>query len=257
MIHFARPEEPAHFDERVRAPGRRFLESRRRRGALLPYWRRVLPELEAGFRGMCAYTAMWLGSPGTVDHFVPTSRDRRLAYEWSNYRYAVPWINSSKQDLAPEEILDPHEVENGWFEVILPSCQLVMTEACPPEKRRQAETMLRRLQLQDGENVLRYRRAWLKAYREGELSLALLKKMAPLVAWAVMKEAAEARRAAAEKRGARKVDPPSERRRVARGSGGTPGKPRTGKGSSQAKGSGRTGAGGERPSASRGTAHRR
>ena len=42
---------------------------------------------------------------GTVDHFLSTDQRRDLAYEWTNYRYATGWLNSSKQTLD-QEILD-------------------------------------------------------------------------------------------------------------------------------------------------------
>ncbi|MGK4006664.1 hypothetical protein WMF31_28850 [Sorangium sp. So ce1036] len=141
---------------------------------------------------------MWLSAPGTVDHFVSRDEDRSLAYEWTNFRYAAAWINRSKSALRSDQVLDPFEVGDGWFEVILPSCQMVLADRCPPELRERAQTMLKRLKLGDGEGVVSYRQEWYRMYCEGELSLEGLARKAPLIARAVRKQQ---ERAAAEPSG--------------------------------------------------------
>ena len=167
MIPVERVPEPPDFDARVRNA----------------------PALRVAFKDLCGYTAMWLSAPGTVDHFVSRDEDRSLAYEWTNFRYAAAWINSSKSALRSDQVLDPFEVEQGWFEVLLPSCQMVMTSRCPPELRDRAQTMLKRLRLGDGEDVVRYRQEWYRMYCEGELTLDGLARKAPLIARAIQKHA--------------------------------------------------------------------
>ena len=108
--------------------------------------------------------------------------DRNLAYEWANYRYASHWINSSKHGA---KVLDPFEVEDGWFEILLPSLQLVLTDRVPAKRRDLAERTLERLNLRDDERVVRQRREWYRMYEAGELSLEGLRKKAPLIARAV------------------------------------------------------------------------
>jgi hypothetical protein len=122
---------------------------------------------------------------GTTDHFVSCDEDRTKAYDWANYRYASGWVNASKQNLLSTDILDPFEVRDGWFKIILPSLQLVVSEAIPPELRAKAEFVLRRLHLRDDERVIRQRRAWYRMYQSGEISLLGLHKVAPLIARAV------------------------------------------------------------------------
>jgi hypothetical protein len=137
-----------------------------------------------GFKNRCGYTAMW-DLNGTVDHFRSIKRDRSLAYEWSNYRYASQWLNSSKR---AGEVLDPHEVGEGWFEILLPSLQLVMTSKVPQEARALVEATLRALPIVHDERILRQRRAWYAEYQAGRLSLEGLRVMAPLIAAAVEKQ---------------------------------------------------------------------
>ncbi|WP_208729785.1 hypothetical protein [Corallococcus exercitus] len=135
--------------------------------------------------GRCAYTAMWLGSPGTADHFVSIDEDRSLAYEWSNLRYSVGWLNSRKKALVSRRLLDPFEVQDGWFAILLPSLQLQVTDRCPPALRVRAGETLRLLGLDHDERVVRYRRQWLHEYEQRRVSLDFLEDKAPLVARAV------------------------------------------------------------------------
>ncbi|MEW6279241.1 MAG: hypothetical protein AB1758_11490 [Candidatus Eremiobacterota bacterium] len=120
-----------------------------------------------------------------MDHFVSWKEDPSRAYDWGNYRYASGWINSSKSNEPSSRLLDPYQVEDGWFELILPSLQLVLTEAVPEEFRARAAHMLMRLRLRDGEQVVRQRRTWLELYESGQLTLEALERMAPLIARAV------------------------------------------------------------------------
>lgn len=125
---------------------------------------------------------------GTVDHFVSWHEDPNLAYEWSNYRYASGWINSSKQNLTSAQLLDPFDVGEDWFEILLPSLQLVATKTIPTKYRKRAQTMLTRLGLRDDERILRQRREWYRLYQEKKLTLDGLRELAPLIATAVEKQ---------------------------------------------------------------------
>jgi hypothetical protein len=49
----------------------------------------------------------------SVDHFVPKSVDKNLAYEWSNYRLSSLRLNSYKGDRT--DVLDPFLILKGWF----------------------------------------------------------------------------------------------------------------------------------------------
>lgn len=124
---------------------------------------------------------------GTVDHFISVDEDRSRAYDWTNYRFSAAWINSSKQNLRSSQIIDPFEVDNAWFEILLPSLQLVLTDQVPPDERDRAQFVLDRLHLGHDERILRQRQAWFTMYEKGDLTLAGLEKLAPLIAAAVRK----------------------------------------------------------------------
>lgn len=190
-IDKTRLAEPADFDARCRQAGQQWLLDHPKAGRKpgqrpRDYWSPFKPQLADAFGGLCAYGAMH-EPVGTVDHFLPVDADESLAYEWRNYRFAAGWINSSKNKAV--DILDPLAVCAGWFEVLLPSLQLVMVlERVPEALRELAEQTLIRLHLRDDERVLRQRRMWYRMYQEGKLTLEGLRAVAPLIAAAVEKQ---------------------------------------------------------------------
>lgn len=186
MIHFDPVDEPAQFAERAEKPGKAWLEEHPT-GRPKDLWSPFKSLLAQGFGQLCAYSAMY-EPVGTTDHFVSCDEDRSRAYDWSNYRFASGWINSSKNALKSADILDPFEVQDGWFEILLPSLQLVATAAVPPALRDRAAFVLKRLHLRDDERVLRQRREWYRMYQAGELTLEGLRKKAPLIAAAIVKQ---------------------------------------------------------------------
>lgn len=187
MIPVAAVPEPETFEARARRPGNAWLAANPEAKPVPGLWRAFTGDLAAGFDGRCGYAAMLDPTGGTVDHYLSTENHRRLAYEWSNYRFASAAVNSSKKD-ADDSVLDPFEVGAGWFEISLPSLQLLLTDRVPESHRAKAEFTLKRLQLRDGERVLRWRRSWLELYERGELSLGGLRRVAPLLAEAVERQ---------------------------------------------------------------------
>jgi len=193
MIHFEQSQEPPEFDERCRQRGNQWLAEHPNAARPKDYWTEFKPQLADGFLDLCAYTVMWAAN-GTVDHFLSwkSTRDERpdLAYEWSNYRFCADWMNKSKLN-ADDSVLDPFEVEDGWFEILLPSLQMVITDQVPEHMREKAQYTLIRLHLRDDERVMRQRREWYRMYQSGGLPLDELSRKAPLIAAAVRKQQME------------------------------------------------------------------
>lgn len=182
--------EPHDFDKGCRKKGLAWLEKNPNcKKRPTDYWSPFRLALADGFFDRCGYGAMWISS-GTVDHFVSVNTNKALAYEWSNYRYVESWINSSKNKCNETEILDPFEVELGWFEILLPSLQLVVSDSLPTVYKQRAENTLERLHLRNDERIVRQRQAWYQLYQAGELSLEGLNKKAPLIAAAIKKQTA-------------------------------------------------------------------
>lgn len=179
--------EPDDFDLNCRQHGLAWLASNPNCKRPKDFWSPFRLELAKGFSDRCGYGAMWISS-GTVDHFVSVNANKALAYEWSNYRYVEGWINGSKNKRNEAEILDPFVVGSGWFEILLPSLQLVVSNAIPAEFKQRAENTLNWLHLRDDERILKQRRAWYQQYQEDGLSLEGLRKKAPLIAAAIEKQ---------------------------------------------------------------------
>lgn len=181
--------EPNWFDINCRQNGLAWLGKNPDCKRPKDFWSPFRLELAKGFSDRCGYGAMWISS-GTVDHLVSVNANKALAYEWSNYRYVEGWINSCKNKRIEAEILDPFVVESGWFEILLPSLQLVISDTIPAAFKQRAENTLNWLHLRDDERILKQRRAWYQQYQEDGLSLEGLRKKAPLIAAAVEKQSA-------------------------------------------------------------------
>ena len=128
---------------------------------------------------------MWIAE-GDVEHFRSRKNRSDLTYEWSNYRYIAGSVNGSKGN-HDDKVLDPFEVQDGWFEVLLPSMQLVTTNNLPPALADKAKFTLNQLRLRNGTKVVRSRKRWYQQFTNGTLTLEGLKSNAPLVAKAVTK----------------------------------------------------------------------
>ena len=94
--------------------------------------------------------------------------------------------NGEFPEVRFKDVLDPCEVEEGWFEVSLPDFQLLMTDRLPATHRQRAETTLKDLQLRQGGRARWARWDWYRRYwNNGEPDLVGLRRDAPLVAAAV------------------------------------------------------------------------
>ncbi len=191
MKRFKPMVEPANFDARCRKRGRAWLKANPKYRRPRDYWSEFEPELRETFSNLCGYCVM-LVIRGQVDHFVPVAilkkcKKDRKAYEWSNFRYGEGVINQRKSNHL---VLDPFRVKDDWFEILLPSLQLVLTTAVPARQRKLAEFTIQCLGLRNSEVVIRYRKGFFDLYREGNLTIKGLEEVAPLIATAVRKDLA-------------------------------------------------------------------
>ena len=190
MIRVTPVGKPTEFDAKVKTPGNAWLKahpSAKRPPAL---WKNYTKNLSDGFSDLCGYAAMLDPTGGTVDHYLSYKNHPSRTYEWDNYRFASGTLNSSKKT-ADDTVLDPYAVQAGWFEILLPSLQMRVTNAVPAHLRDKAEYTLKRLKLRDGERIIRWRQSWYDMYTSGRLTLEGLRQVAPLIAEAVDKAIAQ------------------------------------------------------------------
>lgn len=185
MIPVSPPEEPEDFDSKCRKPGKAWLELNPEADPHKnPLWTKFTGKLCEAFSNRCGYRAMYIAS-GTVDHWLSVKSRRDLTYEWSNYRYVDHSVNSAKKPHWEGRLLDPFEVGDDWFEIQLPSLQLVIANITDASTRARAEFTLTKLRLRDGEDILKLRRQWMDLFEQGHLTLDGLRRVAPLLARAV------------------------------------------------------------------------
>jgi hypothetical protein len=183
-MRFARVAEPPGFDA-VRLRGEAWLAEHAAPARPPSWWLPYVPHLAEGFDHRCGYTAMHI-EDGTLDHYLSVATHRGHTYRWDNYRFISGRMNSVKKN-ADARVLDPFEVGDDWFEILLPSLQLVPTDRIPPEERERAAYTLKRLGLRDGAPVMRRREHWFAQFRGTGLSLDGLRQHAPLIGRAVDK----------------------------------------------------------------------
>lgn len=198
MIRVEEVPEPPTFDRDARQPGNAWLAANPRAKAdtFPDLWSPFRDDLARGFRQICGYCAMWTGDPSIDHYFAKESKEGRpRTYEWSNYRFADRRMNSRKR-LLNARVLDPFRIGSDWFEILLPSLEMVVVEErVPIQSRDDAYYTLKILRLND-DNILEIRKQWYIPFVEGLVSLPYLAHKAPLIARAVQKRLSEIPRAA-------------------------------------------------------------
>ena len=206
MIPVTPAPEPADFDSKVRRPGLRAIaelageqpDPPRTAGQpcspvaasrdeippdkFPPYWREVLDDLMRSYHRICAYLCLYIpqgtGAP-SVDHAVAKSRRWDQIYEWSNYRLACSLMNARKG--AAASVLDPFEIEEGWFALELVAFQVVPGSGLPDGVAGAVADTIERLRLNDHE-CCEARAEYAKNYCNRKISFDYLTRHAPFVA---------------------------------------------------------------------------
>ena len=115
----------------------------------------------------------------TVDHFAPKSKHPDLAYEWSNYRLVCGTMNARKNHF--EDVLDPFEVENGWFQLEFSFFQVVSKSDLESAERAEVQATIDRLRLNDND-CRQMRSRYYDDFIGGDISFDYLARCSPFVA---------------------------------------------------------------------------
>lgn len=187
MIRVQERPPPADFDARVRGPGEHAI---RTRAGLPPYWRGCLDDLEREYAGICAYSGVYIDpttGERTVDHYLAIDNDpqKTRVYDWSNYRLASLRMNRSKG--VAQDVLDPFEVQDGWFQINLVSYEVVASPGLPDELARRIDATIRRLKL-NNDRLCRQREADHAHLRSGEVSFEYLARYRPFLAREIQRQ---------------------------------------------------------------------
>ncbi len=190
MIPVVRQPEYGDFDREVRQPGLAFLARTRRPTTVSfrrgNYWSRARPHLRAAYSGQCAYTTMYLVDGGAVDHFLPKAKYPRLAYEWTNYRLARQKVNGHKGNT--EGVVDPFDVEVGWFVLRVPSCLICPGDELSGDLRRRVKTTINVLRLNADDLLVQERCNLLVELADGNVTMEFLDRWYPFLSTEVRRQ---------------------------------------------------------------------
>ena len=188
-MHVDIKPEPPCFDMQVRQKGLSYLKQEGipmdkplAKGVKLEtYWRACLDDLYKSYEGICAYLCIHLErvtGDASVDHYIAKSQRADLAYEWKNFRLACVRMNTYKREF--EDVLDPFEIENGWFHLELTSGRIYANPSLSDEIAGKIINTIRRLRLDEPEfREMRVKR--FDAYIMNGISSYHLKKESPLI----------------------------------------------------------------------------
>ena len=185
MIRVEEQEEPATFAAAVREPGALFLAANPHATSndlqQHDYWRRAAKGLYDAYDGICAYTCHKIAVDtgwATVEHFVPKSVERHLAYDWSNFRLVCGRMNARKG--KHQDVLDPFRLENGVFAIDFPSLQVYPSDGLSDAVEGRAWSTIHRLRLND-DTCIEGRHSYVDPYCRGVYELDYLAEVAPFI----------------------------------------------------------------------------
>ena len=193
MIRVDPAPEPGDFDAKVRQPGLRAFERLANRkyggdreavpGSEFPdHWRKCVDDLLESYERICSYLCLYIArgtGARSVDHMVAKSEAWRQAYEWSNYRLACSLMNSRKG--AATTVLDPFDVEDGWFVLELVEFQVLPGGGLDEAVVEDVQGTIEQLRLNDDE-CRGAREEYAMEYWYNGLPLDHLERHAPFVA---------------------------------------------------------------------------
>ncbi len=190
MIPIEPKPEPPDFAERVRRPGTTFLEKvphpNTKQWENKEYWRKSLPDMRKLYNMICAYSSHWISLGGhSIDHFVPRASRPDLAYEWNNFRYVFSKFNARK---GIQDILDPFQLEPDWFILDFDTFMVKPNPSLAPEQKAAVQHTIDTLKLSEDEDCIELRQDYVKWFRAGEITFALLERTAPFIAYELQRQ---------------------------------------------------------------------
>ena len=186
MIPVSPQPEPHNFAINVRGPGRTFLRGLRGRTpnkkqwANNRFWKLALDDLNSAYGGICAYSAIWVPTQCSVDHYHPKSLPPfERAYEWSNFRLASREMNAFKGDST--QVLDPFNVQTGWFALDFTTFEVSPGDKIATNIATAVSSTIHILRLNDDAWV-QQRFEIVRDYSQGHTNLAFLERRYPFIA---------------------------------------------------------------------------
>jgi hypothetical protein len=150
------------------------------------YWTEALDDLMKAYNQICAYSAFRIHpitGARSADHMIPKSVEWREVYEWRNYRLACSRLNSRKNDF--QDVLDPFKIKPDWFVLNILTFEVEAGKNLDANTTKQIEDTIARLNLND---LKREREEYASDYWAKEVSLKILKREAPFIAYELFRQ---------------------------------------------------------------------
>lgn len=193
MIPVKKKPEPENFENDVRQPGMEFLKK-------VPtpsdgewkkhsYWRKILPNMRMAYKGICAYSALWISNAHgaeNIDHFIPKKANPGLAYEWDNYRFSPLHFNRRK---GTNTIIDPFTIGPDWFVMNFPSLLISPNKELPDNNiKKEIAKTINVFKFNEDKKFSADCKEYVKNYCEGKITFDYLERKAPFIAYELRRQ---------------------------------------------------------------------
>lgn len=200
MIRIFPQPEPEIFDDKVRKPGKAWLDKQDfydpqnpkakkrvpKKTKFPTYWLNISKEIYDAYRGICAYLGIYFEQAtgaSSVDHFLPKTLYPGLTYEWDNYRLSCLGINRKKGQR--EEIMDPFLVPDHAFHINFSSGRMFPNPAATRTEQQLVQHTIDELNLNSA-NIREMRCKHIDLYANKKVSANYMQTHSPYV-WAEIK----------------------------------------------------------------------
>ncbi|SRR6266498_2580309 len=125
----------------------------------------------------------------TVDHYIPTSFDSSLAYEWSNYRLSRKKLNDHKNNSL--DVMDPFKIKYDWFTINFSNFRIEPHSGLPPYLQAHIQKTIDNLKLNNDGDLARERVRVLVEYSIDMYPISFLERRYPFIAYELKRQGLE------------------------------------------------------------------
>lgn len=185
MVNVKARNAPANFAADVNTPGQAYLLAHPvavKNEKWEAHWQKAIPDLRTNYKDICAYYGCHIAETtggATVDHYLPKSKNRGQAYDWSNFRLACSRMNARKHNGT--NVIDPFAVMDGWFVIEFRVMTVHPARTLTSATRASVLHTRRKLNLNSAECVRERTRLWNNYWVNGD-SITTLYTHAPFIA---------------------------------------------------------------------------
>ncbi len=150
------------------------------------YWNLCLQDLRSTYSSICAYSACWIPTQGSVDHFHPKSIKPHLAYEWENLRFASERINNYKGNRT--DVADPMNIQPAWFVLNFVNFFVEPGAGLRAAVMRLVKSTIQTLRLNSDDTLVNVRYQVVRDFAIGDITYQYLCRRYPFIAFELKRQ---------------------------------------------------------------------